>query len=69
MVKPSSKVIASKGKSPTRATPAPSRGGGYESISVRPIDNGYIICKSTDHGYSEVYSAKKPKLEVPKATK
>lgn len=46
----------------------PSRNG-YESISVRPIDNGFIISHSTEKGYSETYSATKPKIEVPKAPK
>lgn len=39
------------------------------SISVRKIDNGYIICRSGDgpkgYNYSETYSATKPKIEVP----
>lgn len=43
----------------------PSRPGGYESVSVRPIDNGFIVCKSGDKGYSETYSATKPRIEVP----
>jgi hypothetical protein len=38
---------------------------GYESVSVRPIDNGYIISRSTDKGYSEKFSPTKPKIEVP----
>jgi hypothetical protein len=38
---------------------------GYESVSVRPIDNGYIISRSTDRGYSEKFSPTKPKIEVP----
>ena len=41
----------------------------HMSVSVRKIDNGYIICKSMDgpKGYSstETYSASKPKIEVP----
>ena len=43
----------------------PSRGDHYESVSIRSIDNGFLICRSTDKGYSETYSATKPKIEVP----
>jgi hypothetical protein len=69
MAKPSSKVIAGAGKksSANRSIAVPSAGrGGYESVSVRPIDNGYIVSRSTDKGYSEVFSPTKPKIEVPK---
>lgn len=48
-----------------RSVAAPSRHSGYESVSVRPIDNGYIVSRSTDKGYSETYSATKPKIEIP----
>lgn len=55
--------------SKAKSVAVPSRGNGYESVSVRPIDNGYLICRNTDKGYSEVYSATKPKIEVPGAPK
>lgn len=51
----------------TKNIAVPSRSNGYESVSVRPIDNGYLICRSADKGYSECYSATKPKIEVPGA--
>lgn len=71
MVKPSGKVIAKNGSggNKPRAVAVPSRAGGYESVSIRPIDNGFLICRSTDKGYSETYSATKPKIEVPMAPK
>lgn len=52
-----------------KAVAVPSRRSGYESVSIRPIDNGYIVSRSTDKGYSETYSATKPKIEIPKAKK
>lgn len=43
----------------------------YASVSVRKIDNGYIVSRSVSgpKGYksSETFSATKPKLEVPVA--
>lgn len=54
-------------KSKCVAIPSKSRGG-YESVSVRPIDNGFIVSRYTDKGQSEVYSPTKPKIEIP-ATK
>ena len=36
----------------------------YSSVSVRKIDNGYLICKSDDSGYSETFSAEKPEVCV-----
>lgn len=47
---------------------APSRSG-YESVSIRAIDNGYLICRSNNSGYSETYSETKPKIEVPGSPK
>jgi hypothetical protein len=55
--KPAAKAVCGPGNPRT----------GYESVSVRPIDNGFIVSRSTDRGYTEVYSATKPKLEIPKA--
>lgn len=52
----------------SKSIAVPSGRGGYESVSVRPIDNGFIICRSTDNSYTETYSAKKPKIEVPAQT-
>ena len=51
-MKPSSKVIAKSGKkSGSRSVPVPTNSkGGYESVSIRPIDNGFIISRSTDKG-------------------
>lgn len=44
----------------------------YASVSIRKIDNGYIVSKSTSgpKGYtcSESFSPTKPKLDVPMAT-
>lgn len=41
----------------------------YASVSVRKIDNGYIVSRSVSgpKGYkcSEEFSATKPKLEIP----
>lgn len=62
-------------KKATKAVAVPTAGARtmHESISVRPIDNGYIISRSTDgpKGYkcSETYSATKPKIELPKVKK
>lgn len=65
--KPSTSVLA--GKSKGQAVAVPSRSDGYESVSVRPIDNGFIISRSTPKGYSEHFSPTKPKIEVPAAPK
>lgn len=56
-------------KPAAKSVAVPSLRSGYESVSVRPIDNGYIISRSTDKGYSETYSKTKPKIEVPAAPK
>lgn len=53
----------------SRNVAVPSRSDSYQSVTVRPIDNGFLICRSTDKGYSEVFSASKPKIEVPNAPK
>ena len=52
-------------RSRSKAIAVPSGKGGYESLSIRPIDNGFIVSRSTDKGYSETYSPTKPKIEVP----
>lgn len=55
-------------KPAAKSVAVPSMGrSGYESVSVRPIDNGYIVSRSTDKGYSERFSPTKPKIEIPKA--
>ncbi len=45
----------------------------YASVSVRKIDNGFVISKSVSgpKGYksTEVFSPTKPKLDIPVATK
>ena len=42
---------------------------GYESVSVRPIDNGYIVSRYSDDKHTETYSPTKPKIEIPKGEK
>lgn len=32
------------------------------SVSYRKIDNGYLVTKSDDSSYTQMYSANKPKL-------
>lgn len=63
--KGSADVKMSKGNA--RSVPIPAAHSGYESVSIRPIDNGFIVSRSTDKGYSETYSATKPKIEIPAA--
>lgn len=69
--KASPKTAARKASAPEIAVPSspPGKRGGTESIEIRPIENGYIIRKSsygTKKGYEsrEFYSAKKPDIEV-----
>ncbi len=65
---PQPKKAATANKT-SKSVAVPSCRSGYESVSIRPIDNGYIVSRSTDKGYSESYSATKPKIEIPKITK
>jgi len=63
------KAPAKKASAKPNTVASCGRRDGYESVSVRPIDNGYIVSRSTDKGYSETYSATKPKIEIPAAPK
>lgn len=62
-------------KTPKKSVAVPTMGSRslHESVSVRPIDNGYIISRSSDgpKGYkcSETFSPTKPKIELPKVKK
>jgi hypothetical protein len=82
MVKSSQKVIASKGKSGGSKAPKAvplscltvSDGERQREVSVRKIDNGYIIRESTYGGrgpYKSVerFSPTAPKIDVPKMPK
>lgn len=55
----------------TKSVPMPK--DEYHSVSVRKIDNGFIVSKSssTPKGYksTEVFSPTKPKLDIPVAAK
>ena len=58
-----------KGKPQARNTARSMSPSYHESLSVRQIDNGYIVCRSGPKSYTETYSATKPVIEVPKAKK
>jgi len=60
------------GASPARAKPVSKLSPSTSvSITVRQIDNGYLVCRSQDgpkgYSYTEEYSPTKPVIEVPKA--
>lgn len=80
MVKPSSKVIASKGKSGGSKASAPvtsvniSNGKTEKSVSVRKIENGFIVSECTyggPGGYKNVerFTTKAPVIKVDGAKK
>jgi hypothetical protein len=62
-------MAKAKGSNAVHAVAVPDRE--YHSVSVRKIDNGYIISKSSEgpKGYrsSESLSPTKPKIELPAA--
>jgi len=52
----------------TMPAPPDGRGRTYESISVRPIDNGFVVSKTVekdgDYKSSECYMPERPELEA-----
>lgn len=41
--------------------------GGYQSVNVRPIDNGFIVSRSDGDRYSETFSAERPTITTGEA--
>lgn len=45
-------------------TRKPGKPGGYQNLSIRPVDNGVIVCHSDGDRYREYFSPRAPEVKT-----